>query len=175
MIDPTNADGVLGVGLGAVGVGAVGVGVGGGAGGEEDSGNDSGEDGGEDAAFGVYGAYMGGTSTPTTSLMDGGGMAGKTMEKMGMGRGGVVGKVWDAILKVIGGPLTCDATLALANEPSSDEWGDAGDRDRKRRANIGVTELSTGTQVVFTLRDVKAGDELLWDYGVDYNRSHYDD
>lgn len=38
----------------------------------------------------------------------------------------------------------------------------------------GVTELGTGTQVVHTLRDVRGGEELLWDYGMSYDRSHYD-
>jgi hypothetical protein len=38
-----------------------------------------------------------------------------------------------------------------------------------------VTELGTGVQTVHTLRDVAAGEELLWDYGASYNRSHYAD
>ena len=28
-------------------------------------------------------------------------------------------------------------------------------------------------QTVYTLRDVRAGEELLWDYGASYDRSHY--
>jgi SET domain-containing protein len=28
-------------------------------------------------------------------------------------------------------------------------------------------------QTVYTLRDVRAGEELLWDYGASYDRSRY--
>ena len=63
--------------------------------------------------------------------------------------------------------LTRDATFALCNEPG----GGAGERELG--ANVGVRELRTGTQVVYTLRDVAEGEELLWDFGESYNREHY--
>ena len=64
--------------------------------------------------------------------------------------------------------LTRDATIALCNEPRGLHAG-----EREAGANVGVRELRTGTQVVYTLRDVAEGEELLWDYGESYNREHY--
>ena len=68
--------------------------------------------------------------------------------------------------------LVADATFCLANEPDGGDDA-AGDLARERRANIAVREGETGVQAVYTLRDVRAGEELLWDYGGSYDRSHY--
>lgn len=89
------------------------------------------------------GVYQGGDSDPTVSLFG-----------------------------AMPGLFYADATLALANEPDSVE-GQAEELDRAQRANIGITELDTGNQVVHTLKDITAGEELLWDYGSSYDRSHY--
>ena len=68
--------------------------------------------------------------------------------------------------------VVADATFSLANEPDGADDA-AGDLLRERRANIAVREGETGVQTVYTLRDVCAGEELLWDYGASYDRSHY--
>jgi len=91
-----------------------------------------------------YGAYGAGTATPTVRL----------------GWFGGVGV----------GSVSRDATMALCNEPGDVNLDSAA---RARAANVGVQELATGTQVVFTLRDIAEGEELLWDYGESYNREHY--
>ena len=68
--------------------------------------------------------------------------------------------------------VVADATFSLANEPDGADDA-AGDLLRERRANIAVREGEAGVQTVYTLRDVCAGEELLWDYGASYDRSHY--
>ena len=67
---------------------------------------------------------------------------------------------------------TADATFCLANEPDGPN-DEEGDLLRERKANIAVCEGGVGWQAVYTLRDVRAGEELLWDYGANYNREHY--
>jgi hypothetical protein len=52
--------------------------------------------------------------------------------------------------------VVADATFSLANEPDGADDA-AGDLRRERRANIAV----------------RAGEELLWDYGASYDRSRY--
>ena len=91
-----------------------------------------------------YGAYGAGTATPTVRLGWFGG--------------------------VFLGSVSRDATMELCNEPGDVNLDSA---SRAEAANVGVQELATGTQVVFTLRDIAEGEELLWDYGESYNREHY--
>jgi hypothetical protein len=91
-----------------------------------------------------YGAYGAGTATPTVRLGWFGG--------------------------VFLGSVSRDATMALCNEPGDVDLDSVA---RALAANVGVQELATGTQVVFTLRDIAEGEELLWDYGESYNREHY--
>ena len=65
------------------------------------------------------------------------------------------------------GPLAADATLALTNEPPGDAEA------RRRGINCILREVRLGVFEMVTLRDVDMGEELLWDYGPSYNRSHY--
>ena len=170
MLDPTNSDGVLNVGDDDDDDGD---GDGGGARitdeniGRSESVTD---DGIHETLVDDFGVYTGGTSTPMLSLRDvlhGPGIT-TTINDSGGGR-----SLQPAHRRVVKNTWRSDATLALANEPDTLTSSAAGDRDRASRANIGVMELRTGTHVVFTLRDVPAGEELLWDYSEDYDRTHY--
>lgn len=85
-------------------------------------------------------------------------------------------EVWRSLCVAVkserGFRVVADATFSLANEPDGADDA-AGDLRRERRANIAVREGEAGVQTVYTLRDVRAGEELLWDYGASYDRSHY--
>ena len=190
MLDPTNKDGILNIDT-TTAKGVIGGGV------EVDEGGEGGvgiEGEGDDSGlssstttttFGDIGVYTGGTSTPTLSLRDvlhGFGSSDflnttTTSGDSGGGGGGYAKRLLSRAVTLVGDSVDrvwrSDATLALANEPDTLASGEAGEADRARRCNIGVMELRLGTYVVFTLRDVAAGEELLWDYGVDYDRSHY--
>ena len=58
--------------------------------------------------------------------------------------------------------LSADANMTLANEP------DGSDEQRAQTATLEICETAPGRHTMFAARDVDAGAELCWDYGVGY-------